>query len=155
MRGGEEIAADRHISPRDCHATASSGDWRGRCGSSIRVNQGCFCRRCTPRLGMQGSRCRSGIGIQASRVLPAGTTACCSNCKPICTKLRPPLPVGIDAAEFAAQAHGGTLQIARQHSDRHNQQQPIDACRIGCCSPAGRPLARPPAAETTGCSTQG
>jgi len=63
--------AARHISLRDCHATASSWGWRGRGGSSIRVNQGCFCRRCTPRLGMQGSSCRSGIGIQASRILPA------------------------------------------------------------------------------------
>ncbi|WP_255011846.1 PAS domain S-box protein [Cyanobium sp. Cruz-8D1] len=40
---------------RDGHATASSWDWRGRGGRSIRVNQGCFCRRWTPRLGMQGS----------------------------------------------------------------------------------------------------
>ncbi|WP_323206581.1 ion transporter, partial [Synechococcus sp. BA-132 BA5] len=35
---------------RDGHATASSWDWRGRGGRSIRVNQGCFCRRWTPRL---------------------------------------------------------------------------------------------------------
>jgi hypothetical protein len=38
--------------------------------------------------------------------------------------------VRIYLAAQAAQAHGETLQAARQHGDRHHQQQPIDALRI-------------------------
>ena len=89
---------------------------------------------------MQGSRCRSGIGIEAPHYQQSsagGNHRLLQQLQADLHKTQAPLPVGIDAAEFAAQAHGGTLQIARQHSDRHNQQQPIDACRIGCCSPAG------------------
>ena len=45
-------------------------------------------------------------------------------------KAQTPLPVGIDAAALAGQSHGESLQTADQHSDRHHQQQPIDARRI-------------------------
>ena len=45
-------------------------------------------------------------------------------------KAQAPLPVGIHLTAQAAQAHGIALQAARQHGDRHHQQQPINACRI-------------------------
>ena len=45
-------------------------------------------------------------------------------------KAQAPLPVGIDAAVLAGQAYGQPLQAAVQNSDRHYQQQPIDASRI-------------------------
>ncbi len=45
-------------------------------------------------------------------------------------KAQAPLPVGIDAAAFAGQAHGIALQTADQHTDGDDQQQPIDALRV-------------------------
>lgn len=46
------------------------------------------------------------------------------------SKAEAPFPVGIHAAAFTGQVDGIALQTADQHSDRDQQQQPIDPCGI-------------------------
>ena len=56
-------------------------------------------------------------------------------------KAQAAFPVGIDAAPFTAQADGITLQIADQHSDRDDQQQPINS--LGAAQPTALQLEDP------------
>jgi hypothetical protein len=53
-----------------------------------------------PRLGIQGSNLCRGMGIQASRARPAVITLCCSQCRPIRTKLSPRRQWGSEVAAF-------------------------------------------------------
>ena len=94
------------------------------------MNHGSFCRRSTPPLGDAELQIPQGDGRPGQQGYGGIGHALLQPLQADPHNAQAPLPLGIDTAAFAGQAHGIALQTADQHSDGDDQQQPIDALRV-------------------------